>query len=98
MVEMKTYQRVVLVVIAAFALPACNPPDIIVRCFTSTPEYMVLGKTAYDQSWINRSIEQMVAGCKQPRPKARPVSFDKRKAVRPAKSKKTVPAKSPLTS
>lgn len=42
----------------------------------STPQYAVLGKTSYDQRWINRTTESLVAGCRQPRPGARPPSLD----------------------
>lgn len=45
------------------------------------PEYAVLGKTGYDQAWINRTTEGLVVGCKQPRPKARPKEFDNPKRV-----------------
>jgi hypothetical protein len=57
-----------------------------------TPEFAVLGKTGYDQIWINRTTESLVTGCNQPRPKARPASLDKPMAVKapPAKSKSRI--------
>jgi hypothetical protein len=42
----------------------------------SSPTYVVLGKTRYDQGWIDRTSEAIIVGCKQPRPKARPASLD----------------------
>lgn len=42
-----------------------------------TPEYKVLGKIQYDQNWIDENTEGLVRGCNQPRPKARPASFDR---------------------
>lgn len=41
-----------------------------------TPIYAVKGKTTYDQEWIDDATEALVRGCKQVRPKARPVSLD----------------------
>lgn len=46
-----------------------------------TPAYAVYGKTRYDQTWIDRTTEAVVVGCKQPRPKARPPSLDAPKAA-----------------
>lgn len=43
---------------------------------TRTPQYAVLGKTSYDQGWVNRTTEALVRGCRQPRPKARPPELD----------------------
>lgn len=40
------------------------------------PPYVVLGKTGYDQRWINVTTESIVVGCRQPRPQARPASLD----------------------
>jgi hypothetical protein len=42
---------------------------------THTPEYAVKGQTAYDQRWINNTVEAQVVGCKQPRPKKRPAGW-----------------------
>lgn len=43
----------------------------------ATPKYAVLGKTSYDQKWVDRTTESIVAGCRQPRPKPRPAALDK---------------------
>lgn len=52
---------------------------------THTPEFAVRGKAPYDQRWINKTTEALVDGCRQPRPKARPASFDApAKTVSPA--------------
>ncbi len=53
-----------------------------------TPEYAVKGKTQYDQNWVDRTTERLVAGCNQPRPKARPASLDAPK-VKPSAKKPT---------
>jgi hypothetical protein len=41
-----------------------------------TPQYAVKGATPYDQNWVDDTTESLVAGCKQPRPLARPASLD----------------------
>jgi hypothetical protein len=46
------------------------------------PEYAVLGKTQYDQNWIDNTVEGGVAAFKWPRPKPRPPEFDKAPAPR----------------
>jgi len=55
-----------------------------------SPEYAVRGKTGYDQSWVDKTTESIVAGCRQRRPKARPASFD---APKVAPTPKTVAPK-----
>lgn len=54
------------------------------------PTYQVMGKTHYDQEWIDVTVEAGVAGCKWMRPEARPAAFDAapEKAKEPAKPKK----------
>lgn len=52
-----------------------------------TPKYAVMGKTPYDQGWINITTEAIVVGCAQPRPVARPASLDAPKAVAASKAK-----------
>jgi hypothetical protein len=64
------------------------PASVAGACdFLDSPEYAVLGKTPYDQRWINRTEESIVTGCRKPRPKARPASFDA-PAVAPSVVKK----------
>lgn len=46
-----------------------------------TPGYAVRGATNYDKAWVNTTTEALVVGCRQPRPKARPASFDAPPAV-----------------
>lgn len=41
------------------------------------PEFRVLGKTAYDQQWIDKQTEAGVAGCGWARPSERPLEWDK---------------------
>lgn len=41
-----------------------------------SPQYAVLGRTSYDQIWINQTTEAVVTGCNQDRPKVRPASLD----------------------
>ena len=54
-------------------------------------EYQVLGKSRYDQTWIDKTIEAEVAGFGFDRPKRRPASFDA-----PAKKKQAkLPVKKP---
>lgn len=38
--------------------------------------YEILGKTRWDQEWIDRNIERGIAGCGWPRPKVRPTNWD----------------------
>lgn len=73
--------QLVLVVTIVLLVTACSTSPIgsvtgseckIVRA----PEYAVKGKTAYDQNWIDDTTVGIVAGCNQPRPKARPASLD----------------------
>src|SRR3974390_184279 len=45
-------------------------------------EYAVKGKTAYDQEWIDRTIEAEVAGFGIAPPLARPASFDPKPVVK----------------
>ncbi|MGZ5988118.1 MAG: hypothetical protein ACXWLZ_03600 [Rhizomicrobium sp.] len=49
------------------------------------PAYQVLGKTPYDQEWVDKTTEAGVAGCKWQRPEARPAALDAPAAVAPAK-------------
>lgn len=54
----------------------------------TAPTYAVLGRTGYDQNWIDDTTERVVAGCHQPRPQARPASLDAApKAIAKAKPK-----------
>jgi len=46
-------------------------------------EYQIKGKTRYDQTWIDKTIESEVAGCQWDRPKARPASWDATVVVPP---------------
>ena len=41
------------------------------------PPYVVLGKTKYDQNWIDSQVEGGVAAFNWPRPKPRPPELDK---------------------
>src|SRR5262245_54552386 len=54
-----------------------------------TPKYVVLGKTQYDQNWIDETTERLVGACNHPRPEARPEGFDAKpaKAIPPKKKK-----------
>ena len=45
-------------------------------------EYAVKGKTAYDQDWIDRTIEAEVAGFGIARPAARPAGLDAKPAIK----------------
>lgn len=47
------------------------------------PQYVVLGRRAYDQQWIDGNIEAGVAGCGWKRPAARPAEWSKGKAKKP---------------
>lgn len=58
-----------------------------------TPEYSVRGKTQYDQRWVSGTTESLVRGCGQPRPKARPASFDAPPVAVKAKAPLTVAPK-----
>lgn len=40
------------------------------------PAYVVLGKTDYDQNWIDGNIEGGIGGCKWARPAPRPPELD----------------------
>lgn len=40
------------------------------------PQYVILGKTSYDQDWVDRQIEGGVGACKWARPAKRPASLD----------------------
>lgn len=56
-----------------------------------TPQYAVRGATRYDQQWVDTTTEALVAGCRQPRPQARPPELDRpaaRQAVKPTPKKK----------
>lgn len=57
-------------------------------------EYQILGKTKYDQAWVDKTIEAEVAGFGMKRPQARPASLGgvtKAKPVARAKILKSVP-------
>lgn len=41
-----------------------------------SPQYQVIGRTNYDQVWINETTEAIISGCGQPRPMVRPASLD----------------------
>lgn len=58
-----------------------------------TPDYAVLGRTSYDQRWIDVTTEGLVAGCDQPRPKARPASLDARPKAQPKPAPAAAPKK-----
>ena len=56
------------------------------------PEYAVLGRTGYDQNWIDSNTEAGVAACGWQRPKPRPQGLDKAtggKRLGPAKTKRS---------
>ncbi len=57
-----------------------------------TPTYEVKGRTTYDQGWITDVTVALVAGCKQPRPKARPAELDKAAPKTPGTIKVAPPA------
>lgn len=40
------------------------------------PRYSVLGRTSYDQQWIDGNVEAGVAACRWPRPEPRPERLD----------------------
>lgn len=48
------------------------------------PEYVVLGRSAYDQKWIDGNIEAGIAACQWDRPAKRPESLQQ---ARPAQTK-----------
>lgn len=81
--------KTALVIASALALAGCATQRVTVATVEGgackvahTPNYVVLGKTNYDQGWVNRTTEGLVVGCGQPRPLARPASFD----AKPAKA------------
>lgn len=87
--------KMVLVVASTLALAGCATAPIGSvgggECkIVHTPQYRVLGKTSYDQAWVDHTTEAIVVGCKQSRPKARPASLDA-----PQKSPPSPPASSP---
>ncbi|WP_040308467.1 hypothetical protein [Afipia felis] len=41
------------------------------------PQFRVLGKTDYDQQWVDKQTEAGVAGCGWERPSERPPEWDK---------------------
>ncbi|WP_439392553.1 hypothetical protein ACRQ5Q_24320 [Bradyrhizobium sp. PMVTL-01] len=47
------------------------------------PLYAVVGKTAYDQLWINRITEAGVAGCGWERPAVRPAVLEEKPVPTP---------------
>ena len=55
-------------------------------------EYAVKGKTAYDQDWIDRTIEAEVAGFGIARPAARPASLDAKPAIKAKRAVVALPA------
>jgi hypothetical protein len=69
--------RLALVIGSVLLIAGCAPKPPIGsveggECkLTSTPQYAVLGKTDFDQRWINRTTEALVVGCNQPRPRSR---------------------------
>ena len=73
--------RLALLIGLASSLAACGtrPLGSVVgaECqLNHTPQYVVKGKTNYDQNWIDETVEGMVSGCGQPRPQRRPASLD----------------------
>jgi len=91
-----------LMFVVAIILGGCANPTIGSvaggECkLTHTPAYAVRGKTEYDQEWVDDTTEALVRGCKQPRPKARPVSLDAPKVVtRPAAEQAPIATPAPL--
>jgi hypothetical protein len=67
------------------ALSSCAPATFatFAGAKASLPhaEYQVLGKTKYDNTWINKTIEAEVAGFGMKRPLRRPPSLDARPAA-----------------
>lgn len=51
------------------------------------PPYVVQGKAAYDQNWIDNEIEGGIGACGWKRPAARPAELDGKPARRPAPKK-----------
>lgn len=77
---MKLSLLIVLIITLDMLAGCAAPPEGSVaggECkIVHTPSYAVRGKTNYDQEWIDDTSEALVRGCKQARPKARPVSID----------------------
>lgn len=48
------------------------------------PRFAVRGRAAYDQDWIDSTIEGGIGACRWKRPAVRPASLDARPAPRPA--------------
>lgn len=87
-------RRAIAISLLALPLAACNeaPATVAALCkVVSSPEFAVRGATAYDQRWVDRTTEALVAGCKQARPKARPPSMD----AQPKVVEKKPPPKKP---
>ena len=88
--------RTLMAALAALALGGCaGIPQLgsiaggESKVFTA-PEYVVLGKTQWDQDWIDGNIEAGIGGFGWKRPKPRPASFDRLpppRAVAPVKNK-----------
>lgn len=79
--------RVTAMLLAAALLAGCqhNGPTSIEGGESKVfepPEYAVLGKTQYDQNWIDGTVEGGVAAFGWPRPKPRPPEMDKAPAPR----------------
>jgi hypothetical protein len=79
--------RFLLLLLVAGALSACGTTKDLhsvaggeCRVFEA-PKYVVLGKTDYDQDYIDGGIEAGVAGCQWQRPAARPASLDAGRAT-----------------
>lgn len=81
------WSRALAILLVSFVLAACQHDDSIGSILkgecqlVKSPPYAVLGKTSYDQAWINETTEGIVTGCRQPRPKARPKELDQAKRI-----------------
>ena len=73
--------RLAIIAAAALTLGACQTTGIgsvgggECKIF-ERPQYVVLGKRAYDQDWIDSQVEGGVGGCGWKRPAARPPALD----------------------
>lgn len=87
--------KIISIVLLAALLGACQHtgPGSIAggECkIFEAPKYEVRGKRAYDQDWIDSTVEGGVGGCRWKRPAPRPASLDAAPgagsvAARPAK-------------
>lgn len=85
--------RAICLTLASLLLSGCifkGPASVLggeCKIFEA-PRYVVLGKRAYDQNWINDQVEAGVGGCNWQRPKARPASIDGAPSAQPAQKKR----------